>query len=397
VKRKIGASNLIKVLDSTLREGEQTPGVYFDRHIKLAIAQMLDAIGIDIIETGHPTVTEDIRSAVHNIAHSKLNAIVAAHSRSVKSDIDTALECGVAFIGIFYCVSDERLSTVFKKDLDAAIAQITDVIRYAKEKNPKLLIRYTPEDTVRSQFENVTKVAVAAVKAGADIISIADTTGYMIPGSDHNMYDYVKNLKAELHKENVDPMIAVHCHNDRGLALANALDGIRGGANIVDASVLGLGERAGIVDLAQLLTLLTADYKYHKWNLSLLPELYNLVSKHSNSAIPLNFPIIGENAFTHCAGVHTHAAAINPMHYESLNPQIVGRQRKFALDHMSGMASLNYALKLIDQNDLDDELKKDILQEIKTIGQKGRLIELSEIPHIIEVCKHHKHYKQLAN
>lgn len=92
---------MIKVLDSTLREGEQTPGVYFDRHIKLAIARLLDEIGIDIIETGHPTVTEDIRSAVHNIAHSKLNAIVAAHSRSVKSDIDQALDCGVSFIGIF--------------------------------------------------------------------------------------------------------------------------------------------------------------------------------------------------------------------------------------------------------------------------------------------------------
>lgn len=383
---------MIKVLDSTLREGEQTPGVYFDRHIKLAIARLLDEIGIDIIETGHPTVTEDIRSAVHNIAHSKLNAIVAAHSRSVKSDIDQALDCGVSFIGIFYCVSDERLSTVFKKDLDAAIQQITDVIKYAKSVKPDLLIRYTPEDTVRSQFENVIKVAVAAVKAGADIISIADTTGYMIPGSDHNMYDYVRKLKNGLTDENLDPMIAVHCHNDRGLALANAMDGIRGGANIVDASVLGLGERAGIVDLAQLLTLLAADFKIDKWNLKLLPELYDLVSKHANLPIPLNFPVIGQNAFTHCAGVHTHAAAINPMHYESLNPGLVGRERKFALDHMSGMASLNYALQVINYDNIEDELKKEVLKEIKTIGQKGRMVELSELPHIVEVCKHHKQF-----
>lgn len=174
--------------------------------------------------------------------------------------------------------------------MDAAIQQITDVIKYAKSVKPDLLIRYTPEDTVRSQFENVIKVAVAAVKAGADIISIADTTGYMIPGSDHNMYDYVRKLKNGLTNENLDPMIAVHCHNDRGLALANAMDGIRGGANIVDASVLGLGERAGIVDLAQLLTLLAADFKIDKWNLKLLPELYDLVSKHANLPIPLNFP-----------------------------------------------------------------------------------------------------------
>lgn len=383
---------MIKVLDSTLREGEQTPGVYFDRHIKLAIARLLDEIGVDIIETGHPTVTEDIRSAVHNIAHSNLRATVAAHSRSVKSDIDEALNCGVAFIGIFYCVSDERLQTVFKKDLDGACELITDVIKYAKGKNPDLLIRYTPEDTVRSQFSNVLKVATAAVKAGADIISIADTTGYMIPGTDHNMYDYVKNLKEGLNKEGANPMIAVHCHNDRGLAVANALDGIRGGAEIVDASVLGLGERAGIVDLAQILTLLTADFKYDKWNLELLPDLYELVSRHSRADIPVNFPVVGENAFTHCAGVHTHAASINPMHYESLNPELVGRKRKFSLDHMSGMASLNYALSVMKIDDIDDDLKKEVLKEIKSIGQKGRVVELSELTHIVEVCKHHKQF-----
>ena len=383
---------MIKILDSTLREGEQTPGVYFDRHIKLAIARLLDDIGIDFIETGHPTVSEDIRSAVHNIAHTNLKATVTAHSRSVKSDVDLALECGVGFLGIFYCVSDERLNGVFKKELDEAIEQITSIISYAKEKKPDLLIRYTPEDTVRSKFENVLKVSKAAVKAGADIISIADTTGYMIPGSDHNMHDYVKNLKVGLSEEGLSPMIAVHCHNDRGLALANALDGIRGGAEIVDAAVLGLGERAGIVDIAQMLTLLTADFGYSKWNLKLLPELYQLVAKHSAMPVPYNLPVVGENAFTHCAGVHTHAAAINPMHYESLTPELVGRERKFALDHMSGMASLNYALKLTGIENLEDDLKKEVLKEIKLIGQKGRLVDLSELEHIVEVCKHHKQF-----
>lgn len=383
---------MIKVLDTTLREGEQTPGVYFDRHIKLAITRMLDEVGVDFIEAGHPVVSEDIRSAVHNIAHANLRATVAAHSRSTIDDVNRALDCGVGFIGIFYCVSEDRLSGVFKKELDAAIEQITSVISYAKEQKPDLLIRYTPEDTVRSQFDNVLKAAVAAVRAGADIISVADTTGYMLPGSDHNMYDFVKNLREGLNNAGVNPMIAVHCHNDRGLALANAIDGIRGGADIVDASVLGLGERAGIVDLAQILTVLTADYKYEKWNLEYLPELYQLVSKYASMPVPLNFPIIGENAFTHCAGVHTHAASINPMHYESLTPKLVGRQTRFALDHMSGMASLNYALNVIGLNDLDEELKREVLKEIKILGQKGRIIDLSELPHIVEVCKHHKQF-----
>lgn len=381
---------MIKVLDSTLREGEQTPGVYFDRHIKLAIAGILDEIGIDIIEAGHPMVTPEIYSAVNTIAHRGLNAIVGAHARSLRQDVEMALECGVKFLGIFYCVSDERLNGVFKKDLSQAIDQISEVISYAKSQDPGLLIRYTPEDTVRSQFENVITAASAAVAAGADIISVADTTGYMVPGGERSMFEYIKRLKNELASRGHNPMIAVHCHNDRGLALANALDAFRGGAEIIDASVLGLGERAGIVDLAQILTLLATDYNEKKYNLTKLPELYDLVSKHSGISIPKNYPVVGGNAFTHCAGVHTHAASVNPMHYESLNPELIGRSREFSLDHMSGIAAVHYALKMMNITDLSRDEEDEVLGEVKTIGQRGRTVELSELPHIVDVIKHKK-------
>lgn len=385
-------SELVWVLDSTLREGEQTPGVYFDKHIKLAIAGLLDEIGIDIIESGHPMVTPEIHAAVKSIAQKGFKSIIGAHSRSLQSDVDLALECGVKFLGIFYCVSDERLTTVFKKDLNTAIKQITDVIKYAKSQNPNLLIRYTPEDTVRSQFENVIQAATAAVEAGADIISVADTTGYMVPGTSRSMYDYISRLIEELTKRNLHPKIAVHCHNDRGLALANALDAYRAGANIIDAAALGLGERAGIVDLAQLLTVLTIDYDEKRWNLAKLVELYDLVSKHSGIPIPANYPVTGKNAFTHCAGVHTHAASVNPMHYESLNPEILGRVRTFSLDHMSGIASLRYALKLIEEESLDEAHQMDVLSEVKSVGQHGRTVDLAELKHIVDAVKHHKTY-----
>lgn len=383
---------MVWVLDSTLREGEQTPGVYFDKHIKLAIASLLDEIGVNIIEAGHPMVTPEIHAAVKSIAQKGFKSIVGAHSRSLKNDVDLALECGVGFIGIFYCVSDERLASVFKKDLDEAIKQITDVIKYAKNQKPDLLIRYTPEDTVRSQFENVVKAASAAVDAGADIISVADTTGYMVPGTDRSMYKYISQLKDELARRKQFPKIAVHCHNDRGLALANALDAYRAGVDIIDAAALGLGERAGIVDLAQLLVTLTVDYQHNNWNLKKITELYDLVSKHSGIPIPANYPITGKNAFTHCAGVHTHAASINPMHYESLHPDILGRSRSFALDHMSGIASLRYALNLIDEVNLDDEHQQAVLAEVKSVGQRGRTVDLEELKHIVDAVKHHKSY-----
>ena len=386
---------MLQILDSTLREGEQTPGVYFDKHIKLAIAKMLDDIGVNIIETGHPSVTQEIHDSVQIIAHNNFKAVIGAHARSLKSDVELALNCGVDFIGIFYCVSDDRLNTVFNKELDEAILQITNVIKFAKSVNPEIIIRYTPEDTVRSEFSNVVAASVAAVKAGADVISVADTTGYMIPGTDRSMFDYISKLKLELNLQDLHPKIAVHCHNDRGFALANAIDAYRAGAEIIDASVLGLGERAGIVDLAQLMLVLSTDFGFSNWKLDKLDELYKFVSLHSGVPIPRNYPIVGKHAFTHCAGVHTHAAAINPTHYESLNPELLGKERTFSLDHMSGIASLKYALSLINEDDLLKELQLEVLKEVKNIGQKGKVVELTELPHIVHYIKQNfKHKKK---
>jgi len=378
---------MVQILDSTLREGEQTPGVYFDPHIKLAIADMLDKIGIDFIEAGHPAVSKEIEDALKEISMIGLKAVICAHSRSLKKDVDRAIRCGVKFLGVFYCVSDERLNNVFNKKLSRAIDQIVETIRYAKEQKPDLIIRYTPEDTVRSNFKNVIEASVAAVEAGADIISIADTTGYMIPGTERNMYDYILKVKRELADHGLHPKIAVHCHNDRGLALANAIDGYRAGAEIIDASVMGLGERAGIVDLAQLLVLLKTDFnETRKWNLKLLPSLYSLVSKYSRVKIPENFPVLGKNAFTHCAGIHTHAAAHDPVHYQSLDPEIVGRRTEICLDHMAGAASVRYALRKIGEEE-DDELVRRVLERVKITGQKGRVIGLKELKYLVNLCK----------
>lgn len=379
---------MIRILDTTLREGEQTPGLYLDSHIKLEVARILDEIGIDFIEAGHPVVTEEIREAVQNIARLGLRATIAAHARSLRKDIEVALECGVGFIGIFYCVSDKRLQSVFNKDLSQAIQQITDVIQYVKSQKKDLIVRYTPEDTVRSPWKNVVDASIAAVEAGADIISVADTTGHMVPGTERSLYDFVSRLREEFDKRNLHPLIAVHCHNDRGLALANALDGYRAGADIIDATVLGIGERAGLVDLAQVLVVLKYDFHVeNQWNLQKLPELYQLVSQFSGMVIPPNYPITGKNAFTHCAGVHTQAAAVDPFHYESVNPEWVGRTRQISLDHMSGLSSVKYALAQLGENNLEDALLEKILEKVKSVGTKGKTVSLEELRYIVNWCK----------
>ena len=374
-----------QILDTTLREGEQTAGVYFDPHIKIAIAEILDKIGIDYIEAGHPAVSPEIEESVKKIADANLKIKTAAHSRSLKKDVDLALNCGVDFLGVFYCISNGRLKNVFKKTLEESKNQIAEVIRYAKQKKPDLTIRYTPEDTVRSDFKNVIEVSKAAVEAGADIISIADTTGKMIPSTNESMYKYVKKLKDTLHEKGLKPKIAVHCHNDRGLSLANAIESIRAGADIIDASVLGLGERAGIVDLAQIATVLNENYST-VYNLESLPDLYKLVEKHSSINIPVNFPLVGKNAFTHCAGIHTHAAAVDPVHYQSLQPEIVGRKTEICLDHMSGLSSVKYGLKQINA-DCSKETVREVLKEVKIVGRKGRIVDPEELRYIVKMCK----------
>lgn len=380
---------MLRILDSTLREGEQTPGVCFDVHIKQAIADMLDAVGLDIIEAGHPVVTEEIASAVKSLAVRKLNAIIGAHSRSMIKDVDLALECGVGFLGIFYCVSESRL-TDHSSSLNEAVERISQVIAYARRQRPDVLIRYTPEDTVRSPFENVTAAATAAVQAGADIISVADTTGYMIPGTERSMYDYVSRLIEALNRRDLNPAIEVHCHNDRGLSLANALDAIRAGATIIDASVLGLGERTGIVDLASLLAVLAIDFDMEKkWRLRLLPELYRLVSRYANVPIPFNAPIVGGNAFTHCAGVHTQAALKNPLHYQSIDPKLFNREPIIALDHMSGMSAVRHSLDAAGENDVDNGLARRVLDKVKEVGQMGRTVDYTELRYIVRYLREH--------
>ena len=377
----------VRILDTTLREGEQTPGVYFDVHVKAAVAALLDAVGVDVIEAGHPAVTEDIRAAVARIAGSGLRARVGAHARSLEPDVQLALACGVNFLGIFYCVRDERLADR-GSPLARVVGEIVKAVRLAKAHRPDILVRYTPEDTVRSPFENVLTAATASAAAGADVISVADTTGCLIPGTAQNMYDYVCRLRDGLAARGAFPLIAVHCHNDRGLALANALDGYRAGADIIDASVLALGERAGLVDLATLMAVLAHDFgEGAGWTLTKLPELYRLVARFAGIAVPPTFPLMGRNAFTHCAGVHTQAALRNPLHYQSLDPAIVGRHSQIALDHMSGMAALRHSLAAIGEESLAEPAVRAVLAKVKAVGQAGRIVDHEELALIVNFVR----------
>jgi 2-isopropylmalate synthase len=382
---------MIQIVDSTLREGEQTPGVYFSPKTKLVIAQFLDRIGIDIIEVGNPAVDTEIALAINQIANGGLKAKIGAHSLCKIDSVKKALDCDVDFLGIFFSVSLQRLYRDYNICLEQAIDKIVEVISYARTQKNDLLIPYTPEDTVGSPIENVIAAAKAAVQAGANIISIADTTGYTNPFHPQlSIYFYVKTVKEELVKEGLYPQIEVHCHNDKGLALANALDAYRAGADIIDVAVMGLGERAGIVDLAELLiNLIDMDEEGNSWQLSYLKDLYDFVSEQSHILIPPHQAVTGKNAFTHYAGVHVRAVVKDERLYQSLNPEILGIKSSLALGMQSGWAAVELAIKQIGREDLarNKDLITKILKEIKEISKRGTPIDIEkELPEIIERC-----------
>lgn len=344
-----------RLLDSTLREGEQTPGVLFTAADKLAIAHELDAFGVDYIEVGHPAVTADIAHAAREVCHAGLQAETVVHARAVRGDIDLALRCDADWVGIFYAVRDEALRERFHRDLASVIEQIRDVVGYAKAHGLK--VRYTPEDTVRSPWPNVRAAATAAVEAGADRISIADTTGCMTPT---RMADAVHRMRSI-----VDVPLHVHCHNDLGLAAANALAAYEAGASVIDVAVNGLGERTGIADLAQVATAVRVAYGIERpWDLARLPALSRLVAERSGIPVGAQTPVTGGNAFCHNAGLHVAAVFHDPQHYESVPAALVGRTRSVCVDRFAGVATLRYKARELGL-DPDDATLIRVLRRIK--------------------------------
>lgn len=355
---------MVEILDSTLREGEQTPGVTFTLDEKLEIAGLLDAFGVDMIEAGHPAVSPDVKKAVKVIANQGLNAGIITHSRALRSDIDLAIECDVEWVGLFISVLDNRLKEHFKKDLDQVCDLVSCAVSYAKEHGLK--VRYTPEDTIRSDMESVVKVSRCALEAGADRISVADTVGAASPS---RMGEFIRTLISS-----TGAQLNVHCHNDLGLALANSLAAYDKGAVLIDTCVNGLGERAGITSLAELVMALKVHYGVDNgWKLDMVPMLSDRVEELSGLKVASNAPIVGTNAFSHNAGLHVSAALMDPSFYEVFSAESIGRTRRFEVDKFSGNDLIDEILK---KNGilLDDRMKNCLLMMIKD-REKGSFSE----------------------
>jgi 2-isopropylmalate synthase len=365
---------MIEILDTTLREGEQTPYVNFSIDEKVQIAQLLDSVGVDMIEAGDPSVSPNIAVAIKRIAALGLKAEIVAHSIASRPAIDKAKASGASRVGIFYATSKIHLDSKLHKTQEEAIAIITEHVAYACQLGLK--VRYTPEDATRTDFEFLVKVCNAAIKAGADRISFADTLGIMQP---QIFYDRVHTLRERLLPCKID----LHCHNDYGLALANAMAGIRAGADCIHTTVNGLGERTGIPDLAETVIAYHNFEHVDKYNIQPLMDLSVYLEKVSGFFTAPNKPITGQNAFTHKSGVHTNGILKDPHTYEPFDPALLGRERKIVIDKYTGKSAVKSRLDEYDIEVSPAELEV-IVSHIKNLGDQRKQLFDTDIIDIAE-------------
>lgn len=299
-----------------------------------------------------------------NSLNLKANKIV--HGRSSKSDINDAKVLEIEWIGIFYGTSSLSRKYKYNVNKSECLKQIEKAVTYAKDQGLK--VRFTAEDASRTDLDFLIKVGTLVQESGADRFSFADTVGCLTPTK-------IKFIISQLSNE-LDIPIHVHCHNDFGMATANSLLSIEGGAQCVDVSINGLGERCGIAPLSEIVTALESLYKIEdkSWNLRMLPELTNNIEEISNYNSKVNQPIIGKNAFTHKAGLHTSSILKNPVTYEPFPPEIINRARKIQINKFTGMSALKEKLKLLDFILNEKELKS-VLSKIKSYSDKNNWSE----------------------
>ena len=365
---------MLEILDTTLREGEQTPFVNFTVDEKVEIARLLDSVGVDMIEAGDPSVSPNVAKAIKRIASLGLRAEVVAHSVASRLGIDKAKASGANRVAIFYATSKIHLDAKLHKTQEQAIAIIQEHVSYARELGLK--VRYTPEDATRTDFEFLVQVCNAAIEAGADRISFADTLGIMQP---HVMYERVHALRERLLPCKID----LHCHNDYGLALANAMAGIRAGADCIHTTVNGLGERTGIPDLAETVVSFRNLEGNEKYNIQPLMEVSGYLEKVSGFFLAPNKPITGQNAFSHKSGVHTNGILKDPRTYEPFDPAMLGRERKIIIDKYTGKSAVASRLDEYGIEVSAAELEV-IVMRIKNMGDERKQLFDADILEIAE-------------
>ena len=359
----------VKILDTTLRDGEQTPNVALSTEDKVRIAQALDELGVDIIEAGFPINSEGEAEAVKKISATGLRSEVCALCRASKADIDAALACDVDSVHIFLATSKVHLEKKLKISKEEAVEKAVTAVQYAKEHG--LLAEFSCEDATRTELDFLHEIHNSIEQVGVDRIDVPDTVGVMTPPA---MMQFVSEIRSK-----TKVPLAVHCHDDFGLSVANSLAGVRGGAEEVHVTMNGLGERAGNAALEEVVMALQAFYGIKSQiNTRKLAFVSRLVSQLTGIAVQPNKAIVGENAFSHEAGIHVHGILSESSTYEPMRPEIVGKERSIVMGKHSGTHAIESRLKEYGLA-LDKDQLKELVRRVKKYAESGKKLDDVEL------------------
>ena len=362
------------IIESTLREGEQFVNAFFRSEQKVEIAKLLDEFGVEYIELTTPAASPQSAKDCETIAKLGLHAKTLTHTRCAMSDAKMAVDTGVQGVDTVIGTSSHLRQFSHGKSIEAIIDMANEVLTYLMSQNVE--VRFSTEDSLRSNPEDLFRVYEAVDKLGIHRVGIADTVGI---GEPRQIYELVSALRSRVHCD-----IEFHGHNDTGCAIANAYAALEAGATHVDTSVLGIGERNGITPLGGLIARLYATNPkwIQKYKLPMLKDIDHLVAEMVSVDIPFNNYITGIAAFTHKAGIHAKAVLNNPSTYEALNPEAFGLTRYIHIAHrLTGWNAVRFRVDQLGLKLSDDQVKH-ITEQIKTLAD-GAMLTLEDVDNLL--------------
>lgn len=364
----------LKVLDTTLRDGEQTPGVALTPNQKLEIAKALDELGVDIIEAGSAITSEGERNAIKLVSNAGLDAEICSLVRTVRADIDMALACDVDSVHMIVPTSDIHLKYKLKKTRQEVKEMALNMAQYALDHG--LIVEFSSEDASRTEKAFLLDLLSAAVRLGVQRVCACDTVGVLTPEKSRELFsDLAKKLKVP---------VAAHCHNDFGMATANTVAAVIGGASEIHVTINGLGERGGNAALEEVVLALSKFYGINTGvKLNQLYKVSNLVERITGMPVSPTKPVVGENAFTHGAGIHTHGVLAHPSTYEPIPPETVGQHRKLVFGKLSGSHAIESELKRMGLKPTKKQIEE-IFAQMKLLGDRGKMVTDTELRAIVD-------------
>jgi len=373
--------DVVRIFDTTLRDGEQSPGFSMKTEEKIRLARQLAALNVDVIEAGFPIASRGDLEAVQQVSQQIRTVPIAALARAKKQDVDAAIEAlkpaAMPRLHVFLATSDLHLQVKLNFTREQALEAIGSMIRYGRQHVGE--VEFSAEDAGRTDIDFLCQVCRVAVEAGATVLNLPDTVGYAVPEEYGAMFTKVREFLG-------DPQgitLSAHCHDDLGMAVANSLAAIRAGVRQIECTINGIGERAGNAALEEVVVALAVRKESFNVTTGIrLEELFRtsrMLTEITGAQVAPNKAIIGANAFAHEAGIHQDGIIKNPLTYEIISPQTVGvPARSLVLGKHSGRNALRLTLRDLGYEASDTELAE-VYRRVTALADQAKLVRPRDI------------------